>query len=329
VTEPRFAEVAAVVRQAIEQASDEPSFRDLLVRLMARRGRVLAPDGRAKWPAFVLETSRALGGDEASAVLAAAAVELAVAAADVADDLVDDEWDADVADRGRALNASFGLLLLAQRCALRLQHPLGSATALSIVQTLVDGAVTACGGQDLDLVLEGRVDVDEEQAHQMTSRKSGSIVGLACRIGAAVASSDPIVLEAAREFGVHVGTIAQLLNDLAGVDPERVAAGTDVRRRKKTLPVAFGLRCAREEGLADVLEWYRRPERTDAASERDLAKRLNELGAMDFTWIVADAHRREALGTLDRLARATGRKSVWRLRRLIPNLGERMVQSAA
>jgi geranylgeranyl pyrophosphate synthase len=273
--------------------------------------------------------SSLLGGDPRASVVAAAAVELMVAAADVADDIVDAEWDSAVADQGRALNASFALLLLAQRCAAQLHQHVEPTRGRKIQKMLIDGGLAACTGQDLDLLYEQSATVDEEQAHEMTRRKSGSIVALACQVGAALATDDPEALTAAYAFGSHLGTAAQLLNDLAGIDPMHFQPGTDLQRRKKTLPVAYGLRCAREEDLADILAWYEQPHQHGESGEWELAKRLSDLGALDYTWIVADAHRREALAALDRLVQITGRRAVWQLRRLVPAPAQQMVGSAA
>jgi geranylgeranyl pyrophosphate synthase len=315
-----FPEVAAFVRAAIVRSVDLATFRDLLTHLMAQPGRVLARQGPARWPAFVLDTCRALGGDPGVATGAAAALEFAVAAADVVDDLADDEWGEAVASRPRALNASLALGFLAQRCASELAGPLGAARACRIATLLSQGCLAAGAGQDLDLVLETTPEVSEELAYEMTRCKSGSIVAMACQLGAAVAVDDPAVIEAAGRFGCHVGMVAQLLNDLLGVDPANPARGSDLRRGKKTLPVAYALRCVREEGLAPVLGGFGGTGVPDKPTEARWAGELRELGALDYAWVVADAHRREALAALRALARLTGRDEVRGLRRLIPGM---------
>ncbi len=75
----------------------------------------------------------------------------------------------------------------------------------------------------------------------MTRRKAGSLAAMACQVGAAVAVDDPAILELVGDFGRHVGVVAQLLNDLAGVDPDSASRGSDLRRGKKTLPIAYAL----------------------------------------------------------------------------------------
>lgn len=313
-------QVAARVRAAILRATDTPAFGELLLRLLARPGRVLAPQAHtaAKWPALVLDPCAAFGGDREAGIAAAAAVEFAVAAADVVDDLVDDEWDDTATSPGRALNAALALPWLAQGCAALAGERLAPERARRIADLCARGYLAACNGEDLDLLFETQAAVSEEQAHEMTRRKAGSLAAMACQVGAAVAVDDPAILELVGDFGRHVGVVAQLLNDLAGVDPDSASRGSDLRRGKKTLPIAYALRCARDEGLPHIEEWFRQSARPGAADEAQLLAAIRDLGALHYTWVVADAHRREALDTLDTLAHRTGRDEVRRLSRLVP-----------
>lgn len=319
----RFPKVADQVQATVAQAIDVPSFRALLLRLLARPGRVLDSTGTGKWPAFVLETCRALGGSPADAVGAAAAVELAIAAADVVDDLADDEWDEQDGTPARAINASLALSFLSQRCAGGLAEAIGTERAARIGRLLAQGIVAACIGEDMDLSFEAAAEVTEDQAHEMTRRKSGSLVAMACRVGAAVAVDDPCVIEAAGRFGSHVGVVAQLLNDLAGVDPDPARRGSDLRRRKKTLPVAYTLRCAREEGLTAMVRWSQSTTSLPDVADDELAKSIRDAGGLHYTWVVADMHRAEALAVLRELTALTGRAEIRRLRQLIPTVRAR------
>jgi geranylgeranyl pyrophosphate synthase len=249
-------------------------------------------------------------------------VEFAVAAIDVADDLVDDEWDWTAEQRRRAVNASLALSALAQRCALDLVEPLGAARAGNVAQHVAQASFVSCAGQDLDLRLEAVAEVSEQQAHDMTREKSGSLVAMACQVGAAVATDDAEILEAMGRFGAHVGIMAQLENDLAGVDGGR-KRGSDIRRRKKTLPVAYALRCAEEEDLPEILSWYRGIPPVRDLDEERVVSAIRETGALHYAWVVADAHRGEAVRILLDLIRVTGRGQVRQLRRLIPVIRER------
>jgi geranylgeranyl diphosphate synthase type I len=315
-------EVGTRLRRVVTESGGPPEFCVLLERLLAQPGRVLAPGGAPKWPAFVVDTCLALGGALDPALDAAVAVELVVAAIDVVDDVVDGEWEGEPGEWRRALNASLAMTGLAHAVAGRLADAIGMARAQRVARLLADGAVACCAGQDLDLRLEQELQVSEDEAHEMTRRKSGSLVSMACRVGAAVATDDGGAIELAGVFGEHAGVVAQLLNDLAGVELGSTRRGTDLQRRKKTLPVAFALRCARDEGLPEVLAWYTGGPTADGDEER-LAQTLRRLGALHYTWLVADIHRREALAVVRRLGEVTGRKEVSRLRRLVPVLRAR------
>lgn len=322
-----FPLVVRYIQGALTKHSKTPAFRDVLTQLMAQPGRILAPHGQAKWPVFVLDTCQLLGGEPVNAVAAAAAVEFAVAAADVVDDLVDDEWDSGIVPWRQAANATLALSQLAQSCALDCSAALGSTRAQRISSFIAQGMAAACAGEDLDLVLETLPMASEEQAHNMTWQKSGSLVAMACQVGAATATDDPTILELVGRFGAHVGIVAQLLNDIAGVDPDEPGRGSDLRRKKKTLPIAYALRCASEEDLSAVLNWSHSTTPLSNQEATHLALIMRDLGALHYTWVVADTHRREALAVVQELVKLTERHDVYGLRQLIPAVRARRTRN--
>jgi geranylgeranyl pyrophosphate synthase len=313
-------EIADLVRSSLDELVPSGRFRELLDRILERPGRVLAPGGGARWPLFVLGTARAFGGAERAARGVAAAFELMIATTDVIDDLVDGDWDPAVARPERATVATLALGWLSQHAVGRLVAEVGAERASLLGRILARGVVSACVGEDLDIGFEDVAALSEDDAHEMTLLKSGSLVGMACELGAAVATDDPDVLETVRAFGTRVGIILQLQNDLAGVDPANVGRSSDLIRKKKTLPIAYSLRCAREEGIESVLAWYEGRVPPTPEREAHLARTVRELGADQFTWVVADAHRHEALALLESLACSTDRPEVADLSRLVPSL---------
>jgi geranylgeranyl diphosphate synthase type I len=310
-----------VVRSAIDGSAGSREFRDLVLELAGTKGRILHESQHGGWSAVVLAVCQALGTDWRAARWPAAAIELIACATDVIDDLVDGEWDTAVAGTPRALNASFGLTWLAQRCAQRAVEDIGTERAGRIGELLAGGCLDACIGEDLDLLLELNGVVTEEEAHEASWRKSGSLIGMACQVGAACATDDPAVIEMASFFGRHVGMIEQLLNDIADVHPNTYWRSTDLSRRKKTLPVAYAIQVAREEGIDAITEWYDPATSQNAArTEGELAQALASSGALHYAWVIADVHRREAQAALRSLSELTGRKEVRGLGRLVPTL---------
>lgn len=167
--------VVAVVRTILTEASTSPALRGVLQQLMTRTGHALSSPGTAKWPPFVLEVCQGLDGDLDSAAWAAAAVEFAAAAAEVVDDLVDDEWDTRISSPVHAINASVA----------RMAGRLGPERAWRTSELLARRYLDACAGEDYGLLLEAPADVAEELAYEMTRRRSGSLVARASANAAA------------------------------------------------------------------------------------------------------------------------------------------------
>jgi geranylgeranyl pyrophosphate synthase len=307
----------AVVRAALASEALAEQLRELLNHVLTQRGRILADSGPTLWPSSVLKVAAALNGPMEAAAIAAAAVELAVAAIDVADEIIDDEWQGDARSRARAVNASVALSFMGQACAGKLAELLGASRAGRIARIIGDGSLGSCAGQDLDLLLE-YTDASDEQAYAMTQRKSGGLVAMAFKVGAAVATDDERVVDAAGTLGWHIGTTAQLLNDLQDVGADPNMRKGDIRRGKRTLPIAYALQCALEEDKTEMVAALGADAALSTEDENVLVERMHDLGAQQYTWTVAQAQRHQALTALRTLADVSAEPAVMRLRHLIP-----------
>jgi geranylgeranyl pyrophosphate synthase len=282
-----------------------------------------------RWSGFVLEPARILGGSAESAAVAAALVEVTVAAIDIADDLIDGDWGGDVEDQHRAMNAAVGLGLLSQSAVALLAEQVGAERALRIAQRVGRWSLASVTGQDQDVLNQQRLDVSEDEALAVTRRKSGSLVRMAFEVGALVATDDEAIVSAVGDLGEAVGVIAQLLNDLAGLDVGAVGQKLDFAARTKTAPVAFLLRSAREEQHQVVLDWYAGAAGTAASTttERELSRLANEVGALDFAWVLADAQRRDAAAALKATAERLQAPALLELLPLLPSVRARRYRS--
>jgi geranylgeranyl pyrophosphate synthase len=321
----RYPEVASALRQLLDSLGQVP-LRTWLQDYFAQPGWVLAGTGIPRWSRFVMEPAHVLGGSQEAAAMAAALVELAVASIDIADDLIDGDFEGDQQDHRRAMNAAVGVGLLTQRAYVELAKRTGSDRAIRIADRAARWSLGSVDGQDRDVLMQFRIDVSEDEALAVTRRKSGSLVRMAFEVGAAVATDDERLIDSVGALGESVGVIAQLLNDLGGVD---VGSGnkTDFRARTKTAPVAYLLRSAAEAHHQVVLDWYANPDLDDPARERELAILAHDLGAMDFAWILADTHRREAVAALKRAADELNSPELLELMPLLPSVRGRPVRS--
>jgi geranylgeranyl diphosphate synthase, type I len=170
------------------------------------------------------------------------------------------------------------------------------------------------------MLLENESDVPEERAAQASWRKSGALAAMACTVGAACASDSMEVIESAGRFGSHAGMVAQLVNDIDGILKGEKGQSADIVRRKKTLPVAFALNCAREERIPDLLDWYAHRGADSPERQEHVAHTIRDLGGLHYTWAVAEVHRARALDTVQSLERRTGRPAIRNLSKLVSSL---------
>lgn len=178
--------------------------------------------GKAIRPALVLTAVRALGGQQETAVRAAAAVELVHNFTLLHDDVMDRDttrrhrptaWavfgDADAVLAGDSLQA------LAHQLLAEDPHPASSAAAARLASCVVE----LCAGQHTDTAMErrGPDDVTLDEVLAMAEAKTGALLGCACALGALYAGAGEEDVDALDAFGREAGLAFQLIDDVIGI----------------------------------------------------------------------------------------------------------------
>jgi geranylgeranyl diphosphate synthase type I len=157
--------------------------------------------------------------------------------------------------------------------------------------------------QDLrfeQLPLTGPGSVDVSNYLDMAGGKTGAIYAGALSIGAELAGAEPEMVATLAAAGYALGLVAQIVDDINGIwgDPQVTGkpVGNDLRRRKKTLPVAAALTADCRAGirLAELLSRTPGP----ADDPELLADLAVEAGGLDFAVDEADRQFERALDHL-------------------------------
>ncbi|MBN1874476.1 MAG: polyprenyl synthetase family protein [Anaerolineae bacterium] len=209
--------------------------------------------GKRLRPVFLLLASETQGADWQQALPAAAAVELLHNFSLIHDDIED----RDTTRRGRptlwaiwgeaqAINAGDALFALSYQALLGLETTgISAERVVHAVHRFTDTTLALTAGQALDISFESESTVDEAMYMKMIMGKTAALLGLACELGGIVAGASPTQTAALREFGEAIGMAFQMEDDLLGLwgDPARTGkpVGSDMLRRKKTLPILHGL----------------------------------------------------------------------------------------
>ena len=204
--------------------------------------------GKALRPTLAMLSAEAVGAPAERACAGAAAVELVHDFTLLHDDVMDGDrerrhrptaWT--VFGVGPAICAGDSLMLLAQR--VLLEDP--AETRVAALDALCDAAHEVIAGQLLDLSFEGRLDVGLGAYLRMAARKTGALLACSASIGAVLAGGEPESVGALRRFGVALGLAFQAVDDWLGIwgRPERTGKplASDLRQRKSSLPIVFGL----------------------------------------------------------------------------------------
>jgi len=200
------------------------------------------------------------GIDPLSASSVALAVECFVCAIDLLDDVMDEDQTTTLQVLGvaRTLNVSTALLTLAQQAILsHSQQGAAPALVLRLLETLQESTLVVAAGQHRDVLAERRPvqEFTREECIEIAKAKAGSIMRLACRLGALCAGADEKLCEQFSEFGELLGIAHQLDNDshdlyyllqgnTSSLAPMEIETSTrnvksDLARGKKTLPIVL------------------------------------------------------------------------------------------
>jgi len=246
-------------REAVDQALDqwlpgEDRFPGTLYRAMRYS---LFAGGKRLRPILALAACDALGGDRGNVLPAACALELVHTYSLIHDDLP--AMDNDDLRRGMATShkvfgeaiailAGDALLTHAFRLLTEIAVPsLPERDRLRIAGEVASaaGAEGMVGGQVVDLLSEGKGEIDQPTLEFMHTHKTGSMIRASLRVGAIAGGVDERVFQALTHYGERVGLAFQIVDDILDLEGDETVigkeVGSDVKNEKMTYPALYGI----------------------------------------------------------------------------------------
>jgi geranylgeranyl pyrophosphate synthase len=286
----------AAVAERVELLLGETGDRlaAIIRAVMSSEDRVLSPQPRPHSSIVVTAACVSAGGTWTSALWPAVAMECAMAAADVFDDIADGEANA-LAEKfgmGAVVVGAAGLLALAGGVVLRgVEDGVPERTVVDLGRILSADLVQAADGQARSLSAARSSDVVD--AYELAAAKSGPLGELAARLGARTASDDPERVAAYATYGWHLAVFSQLLNDARDAAPTGSTDKRDVRTGARTVPLVYvGSTGAPPELHGESLLQWEQQERQRVAAQ----------GGVLTAIALAQAERLHGLAILDSLA---------------------------
>ena len=262
----------------------------VLIRQVAEY--IIASGGKRLRPAMLLLAAGATGYGGGHQHELAAVVEFIHTATLLHDDVVDESG----LRRGRkTANAAFGnaaSVLVGDFLYSRAFQMMLVVDDMRVMAVLAEATNTIAEGEVLQLLNVHNADADEARYLEVVRRKTAKLFEAATRLGAILGQAAPDIEEGLAQYGTHVGTAFQLIDDVldysGDLNETGKNLGDDLNEGKPTLPLIYAMRKGSSAQAQTVRHAIERGGREDFAA---VLRAITDTGALDYA---REQARREA-----------------------------------
>ena len=272
--------------------------------------------GKRLRPALVVLSAQAFGYKGQFHHNLAAVVEFIHTATLLHDDVVDES---DLR-RGKATaSALFGnaaSVLVGDFLYSRAFQMMVEVSDLRVMETLADATNIIAEGEVLQLLNCHDASVDAENYLRVIYCKTAKLFEAAMRLGAILSKADATSEQAMAQYGVHLGTAFQLIDDVLDYSGDALEIGKnlgdDLAEGKPTLPLIYAMQHGTQAQASLIRTAI---EQGDIALFDEVLKVVQETGALDYTRQQAQREADAACAVLDVLPESIYKKSLVELAR--------------
>ncbi len=272
-----------------------------LVRQVAEH--IVASGGKRLRPTLLLLACGAAGYRGETRFQLAAVVEFIHTATLLHDDVVDESR----LRRGRSTaNAAFGnaaSVLVGDFLYSRAFQIMVEVDDMRVMRVLADATNTIAGGEVLQLMGSHDSEVDEARYLEVIRRKTAKLFEAAARLGGVLARAPQAIESGLADYGMHVGTAFQLIDDVLDYSGEATeigkSLGDDLAEGKPTLPLIHAMRAGSKEQADLVRKAIREGGREEFAP---VLAAIRDCGALDYARRAAEREAALATRALEPLA---------------------------
>jgi octaprenyl-diphosphate synthase len=300
--EPDMQAVDAVIRRKLH--SDV-----ILIQRVAEY--IINAGGKRLRPALVLLAAGALGYDGTRHHELAAIVEFIHTATLLHDDVVDES---DLRRNQKTANALFGnaaSVLVGDFLYSRSFQMMVEVDDMRVMRIMADATNVISEGEVLQLMNCHNADVDEEDYLRVIRYKTAKLFEAASRLGAIVGGAAPDIERSLADYGTHLGTAFQLIDDVldySGAEAETGKhLGDDLAEGKPTLPLIHAMQHGTAEEARGVREAVERGGREDFPK---VLSAIHATGALEHTRRRAESEARRARAAIEALPASTYKDSL-------------------
>ncbi len=262
---------------------------------------VLKTKGKQIRPILVLLSARLFGEIGNKTYAAASLVELLHTTSLVHDDVVDDAnerrgmfsvytlWKSKTA-------VLFGDYLLA--CGLIQSVDNNAFDLLCIVSIAVK---EMSEGELLQLQHSRKQDVTEEAYYEIIRKKTATLIAACTEAGAQSAGASPEQVEQMRQFGIYLGMIFQIKDDLFDYQPNNITgkpAGNDIKEKKLTLPLIYALQQVPKNEKRQIISLMN-SSMPESKKLKEITGFVVEKGGLEYCRMMMDKYANMAISIIE------------------------------
>jgi octaprenyl-diphosphate synthase len=284
----------------------------LLIRTIADY--IIGSGGKRLRPALVLLAANACNARGDAKHSLAAVIEFIHTATLLHDDVVDESS----LRRGRkTANAEFGnaaSVLVGDFLYSRAFQMIVEAGSLRVMKVLADATNIIAEGEVLQLLNVHDADTDEEKYLRVIRYKTAKLFEAATQVGAILGHASDDVERALAEYGMHLGTAFQLIDDVLDYSGDLHETGKnlgdDLAEGKPTLPIIYAMRTGSEAERGHIRHAIEQGGKSDLEG---VVRAIQRTGALDYARECARREAATATARLERLADSPCRDSLLQL----------------
>jgi len=297
-------QIQALVSQDFQKVNEliQQSLRSD-VALIGQLGHyIISSGGKRLRPLLVLLSAKAVGYKGQEHVDIAAIIEFIHTATLLHDDVVDASELRRGKDTANAIWGNEASVLVGDFLYSRSFQMMVKVNNLRIMQILSDATNTIAEGEVMQLLYCRDPDTTEEQYLNVIYCKTAKLFEAGCQLGAVLANSDASVEESMLEFGKHLGTAFQIIDDVldynGSSDSIGKNIGDDLAEGKPTLPLIYAMRKGTKEQVTIIRNAI---EKGGIDQIQQVTAIIKSTNALEYASKVAKKEFENATEYLDRL----------------------------
>jgi len=263
---------------------------------------IIGSGGKRLRPLLVLLSARAAGYEGKEHINVSAIIEFIHTATLLHDDVVD----ASELRRGQeTANSIWGneaSVLVGDFLYSRAFQMMVSVNDMRVMGILSDATNTIAEGEVMQLLCCGNPDTTEEQYLNVIYCKTAKLFEAGCQLGAILSNNSPELEQALQDYGKHLGTAFQLIDDALDYNGQAEEIGKnlgdDLAEGKPTLPLIYTMHHGTAEQCAVVREAI---EKGGLERIEQVTAAIRACGALEYTQQIAEQEQQKALDALSAL----------------------------